>query len=316
MNKGVILVGEPMGLLIADREGPLDQAEGFSLAVAGAEFNVAVGLSRLGKKAAYMTKLGKDPFGARILRALEENGIGRELVSLSEERATGFMMKGQTQVGDPEIFYFRKGSAASTLTKEDVDQICFSQYSHVHLTGIFPALSSTALEAAFYLARRAREEGLTVSFDPNLRPQLWPSPSVMIQVINDLAKEADYVFPGTAEGEILMGSSDPELINNYYMDLGARAVITKCGSRGAYVTTREGSFLSPGFRVEKVVDTVGAGDGFAAGILYGLLEDRPLEEAVRFGNAVGAMQVMNRGDNEGLPTQEQLKAFLDFAQRA
>ena len=310
MKQGVILIGEPMGLLIAQEEGPLEDVSGFSFAVAGAEFNVAVGLSRLGKKAAYMTKLGRDPFGKRIYHALQENQIGTELISWSENHPTGFMMKGRVSEGDPGIFYFRKGSASSTLSVEDVDRLPFEEYGFLHLTGILPPLSDSTREASFYLMEKAREHGLTISFDPNLRPQLWPDTETMVQVINELASKADYVFPGTAEGKILMGSSDPEAINRFYLNLGAKTVITKCGAKGALVSTNEGSFWSAGFRVEKVVDTVGAGDGFAAGTIYGIQEGLSLPEAVRIGNAVGAMQVMNRGDNEGLPTREQLADFL------
>lgn len=310
MKQGVILIGEPMGLLIAQEEGPLEDVSGFSFAVAGAEFNVAVGLSRLGKKAAYMTKLGRDPFGKRIYHALRENHIGTELISWSDDRPTGFMMKGRVSEGDPGIFYFRKGSASSTLSVEDVERLPFEDYGFLHLTGILPPLSDSTREASFYLMEKAREHGLTISFDPNLRPQLWPDTETMVQVINELASKADYLFPGTAEGKILMGNSDPEEINRFYLDLGVKTVITKCGAKGALVSTKESSFWSEGFRVEKVVDTVGAGDGFAAGTIYGIQEGLSLPEAVRIGNALGALQVMNRGDNEGLPTPEQLADFL------
>ena len=303
-------MGEPMGLFIAQAEGPLEEAPGYSMAVAGAEFNVAVGLARLEHRVTYLTRLGKDPFGKRILRVLTQNGIGSEFVSCSEERPTGFMLKGKACEGDPEIFYFRKNSAASTLSKEDVDAVDFTRYGWLHLTGILPALSPSAREAAFYLARCAKEHGLTVSFDPNLRPQLWPSREEMVETVNALAALADYVFPGEAEGEILCGSREPEAISAFYLALGAKAVVTKVGSRGAYLASREGRELVPGFAVERVVDTVGAGDGFAAGIISALMEGLPLREAVRRANAVGAIQVMSVGDNDGLPTRAELAAFL------
>lgn len=108
MQTGLILVGEPMGLLIAQSEGSLDSVKGYDLAVAGAEFNVAVGTARLEHKVTYMTKLGNDPFGRLIVNELNENKIGSEFVSFSDERPTGFMLKGRTSVGDPDIFYFRK----------------------------------------------------------------------------------------------------------------------------------------------------------------------------------------------------------------
>ncbi|WP_337370381.1 sugar kinase [Megasphaera sp.] len=311
MKSGLILAGEPMGLLIAQSEGSLDSVSGYDLAVAGAEFNVAVGVSRLGHRVTYMTKLGKDPFGQRIIHVLNENKIGNEFVAWSDTKKTGFMLKSRVSQGDPDIFYFRAGSAASTLSVEDVEKIRFDEYSHIHLTGILPALSESTRAAVNLMFDKARQAGLLITFDPNLRPQLWPSQDVMIQSINDMASKADIVLPGTAEGKILMGSDDPKKINAFYRNLGAKAVITKVGSQGAYVTTATEEYLVPGFKVDKVVDTVGAGDGFAAGVITALMEGLPLKEAVRRGNAIGAIQVTSRGDNEGLPYPDQLKAFME-----
>lgn len=311
MKSGLILAGEPMGLLIAQSEGSLDSVSGYDLAVAGAEFNVAVGVARLGHRVTYMTKLGKDPFGQRIIHVLNENKIGNEFVAWSDTKNTGFMLKGRVSQGDPDIFYFRAGSAASTLSVEDVEKIRFDEYSHIHLTGILPALSESTRAAVNLMFDKARQAGLLITFDPNLRPQLWPSQDVMIQSINEMASKADIVLPGTAEGKILMGSDDPKKINAFYRNLGAKAVITKVGSQGAYVTTETEEYLVPGFKVDKVVDTVGAGDGFAAGVITALMEGLPLKEAVRRGNAIGAIQVTSRGDNEGLPYPDQLKTFME-----
>ena len=225
------------------------------------------------------------------------------------------MLKGRVSEGDPDIFYFRAGSAASTLSVEDVGKIRFDEYSHIHLTGILPALSKSTLDAVNLMFDRARQAGLLITFDPNLRPQLWPSQDEMIKSINAMAAKADIVLPGTAEGKILMGSDDPKKINDFYRNLGAKVVITKVGSEGAYVTTATEEYLVPGFKVDKVVDTVGAGDGFAAGVITALMEGRTLKEAVRRGNAVGAIQVMSRGDNEGLPYPEQLETFMKKVRR-
>lgn len=310
MKSGLILAGEPMGLLIAQSEGSLDSVSGYDLAVAGAEFNVAVGVARLGHRVTYMTKLGKDPFGQRIIHVLDDNKIGNEFVAWSDEKKTGFMLKSRVSVGDPAIFYFRAGSAASTLSVDDVEKIHFEDYSHIHLTGILPALTETTRAAVNLMFDKARKAGLLISFDPNLRPQLWPSQEVMVQSINEMAAKADIVLPGTAEGKILMGSEDPKAINDFYLKNGAKVVITKCGGDGAYVSTKDESYMVPGFKVDKVVDTVGAGDGFAAGVITGLMEGLPLKEAVRRGNAIGAIQVTSRGDNEGLPYPDQLKAFM------
>ena len=310
MEKGAILVGEPMGLFIAQEEGELSDVSGYSMAVAGAEFNVAVGLARLNLPVTYLTRLGEDPFGQKIVRTLQRNGIGSEFVSFSKERSTGFMLKSKVSTGDPKIFYFRKGSAASTLSKEDVDRMDFSGYGFVHLTGIFPALSESTKEASFYLIKKAREHGLTVSFDPNLRPQLWPDTETMVQTLNEFAALSDYVLPGEAEGELLCGDRDPRKIGQFYLERGAKAVVTKMGSRGAYLMTEQDQELVPGFSIEKVVDTVGAGDGFAAGILSALMEGKNLYDAVRRANAVGAIQVTSIGDNDGLPSRAQLAGFM------
>lgn len=170
MAKGLLLAGEPMGLLIAQSEGSLDSVAGFTLAVAGAEFNVATGAARLGHFVSYLTKLGNDPFGTRITNTLTANKIDSSNVLTSDTNTTGFMLKSKVSKGDPEIFYFRKGSAASTLDASDVEKIDFSKFDYVHLTGIFPALTDSTRAAMMALIKKAKELGLFISFDPNLRP--------------------------------------------------------------------------------------------------------------------------------------------------
>jgi len=315
MSKAIVLAGEPMGLFIAGHPGPLEAVESFSCAVAGAEFNVAVGMRRLEHPVGYLTKLGNDPFGKRIVNTLQANRIRTDMVSWSEDRATGFMLKSMVTEGDPEIFYFRKNSAASTLSQEDVDALDLSDYGTLHMTGILPALTDSTRAATRRLLSRARNEGMLVSFDPNLRPQLWPDQETMRTFMNEMAGCCDIYLPGIEECRILTGLEEPEKIAAFYRDRGAKTVIIKMGAQGAFVAADRQQYTVPGFPVEKVVDTVGAGDGFAAGVLSGLMEGLPLREAVRRGNAVGAIQVMSRGDNDGLPTREQLQAFMGESER-
>ena len=315
MAKGLLLAGEPMGLLIAQSEGSLDSVAGFTLAVAGAEFNVATGAARLGHFVSYLTKLGNDPFGTRITNTLNANKIDSSNVLTSDTNTTGFMLKSKVSKGDPEIFYFRKGSAASTLDASDVEKIDFSKFYYVHLTGIFPALTDSTRAAMMALIKKAKELGLFISFDPNLRPQLWPSQEVMVKTLNELASYADLVLPGCGEGKILCGSEDPSKINDFYRLLGARMVVTKLGPDGALVREGDNEYKVPGFIIDKVVDTVGAGDGFACGVITGLMEGLSLEKAVERGAAIGAIQCTFAGDNEGLPTQEQLKEFMQSHKR-
>ena len=315
MAKGLLLAGEPMGLLIAQSEGSLDSVAGFTLAVAGAEFNVDTGAARLGHFVSYLTKLGNDPFGTRITNTLTANKIDSSNVLTSDTNTTGFMLKSKVSKADPEIFYFRKGSAASTLDASDVEKIDFSKFDYVHLTGIFPALTDSTRAAMMALIKKAKELGLFISFDPNLRPQLWPSQEVMVKTLNELASYADLVLPGCGEGKILCGSEDPSKINDFYRSLGARMVVTKLGPDGALVREGDNEYKVPGFIIDKVVDTVGAGDGFACGVITGLMEGLSLEKAVERGAAIGAIQCTFAGDNEGLPTQEQLKEFMQSHKR-
>ena len=102
-----------------------------------------------------------------------------------------------------------------------------------------------------------------------------------------------------------------EKIADFYQNLGIKEVIIKNGSKGAYIRSGNESFEQPGFKVEKVVDTVGAGDGFAAGVLSGKLEGLSIRECAIRGNAIGAIQVTYSSDNEGLPTQDELKKFIE-----
>ena len=123
------------------------------------------------------------------------------------------------------------------------------------------------------------------------------------------AREADVVLPGLAEGRFLTGETAPEAIAEAFLKMGARAAVVKTGPGGAYAATRSESFFCPAYRVDRIVDTVGAGDGFAAGVISALGEELPLREAVRRGNAIGAIQLGFPGDNEGLPDRETLALF-------
>lgn len=301
-----------MALLIAENPGPLEQAEHFSRAMSGAEVNVSIGLVRLGHTVTYLTRLGDDPFGHYIEKRLRENGIGTEWLTFDPAYRTGIQLKGRVTDGsDPCTCYYRKGSAASRISPAEVEQIDLSDVDHIHVTGIPPALSDTAREATYRLMERARSQEIYVSFDPNLRPSLWKNETEMKSVINDLASRADMVLPGRGECEILCGTEDLEKSAAFYQKMGVETVIIKNGREGAFVRDKGESFCVPGYEVERVVDTVGAGDGFAVGVISGRLEGLSMEEMVRRGNAIGAMQVMNIGDNEGLPDRRGLERFQE-----
>ena len=301
-----------MAMFVAKTCGPLHEVEEFTRMLAGAEVNVAIGLKRLGHSVAYVTKLGTDPFGTYIENKLKSEGLDVQ-ISKDEDHFTGYQLKGKVMEGDPEVFYYRRNSAASCLSVEDIEKVDLEGARVLHITGIPPALSKSCREATYRLIERAREKNMLVSFDPNLRPTLWESQEVMIETINDIASRADIVLPGTAEGKILMGSDKPEEIAEFYRKNGAKAVIIKAGGAGAYVDWEDGKAFYPGYKVKEVVDTVGAGDGFAVGILSAWLEGLQMPEMVDRGNAIGSIQVSVASDNEGLPTKEELDAYMKGA---
>ncbi|MDE4542766.1 sugar kinase [Thermoanaerobacterium sp. R66] len=306
----VLLAGEPMALFIADEEGTLDNVSKFTKALAGAEANVAIGLSRLGHNVKYITKLGNDPFGKYIYNKLLEEKIDVSSVKFTDEYPTGFMLKSKTSKGDPDIFYFRKGSAASHMTPNDIDCDA-SEINHIHITGITAALSKDTLNTVYKMIQIGKENGIRISFDPNIRKSLWKSEDEMVATLNDIASNCDIVMPGIKEGLILTGSDDVDVIADFYLRRGVDAVIIKIGDRGAYVKTKDESFTVSGYKVEKVVDTVGAGDGFATGVISGLLEGLTLKDAVKRGNAIGAIIIMSPGDNDGLPYRDTLEKFMN-----
>lgn len=307
----IILMGEPMGLFMANETGPLSKVKTFTASIAGAEYNVAVGLARLGHTPAYCTRLGFDPLGERILDGMRQNHIATDLVTQVPGELTGFMMKSSTDQGDPDIAYYRKGSAASRLSAHDIDKLDLYGCERLHVTGIFPAVSESALAATRRLMARAKALELPISFDPNLRPQLWESEKKMTATLNSLAQGVETVLPGLGEGKLLTGQDTPEAVAAFYHRLGVKNVVVKLGKDGAYYSEKDGqSGYSPAFPVKKLVDTVGAGDGFAAGVISALAEGETLEEAAFRGNAMGAIQITHKSDNEGLPTREQLARII------
>lgn len=309
----VLTIGEPMGLMVATEPKALKDVTTFRRYVCGAEVNFAVGMSRLGHETAYISRVGNDPFGQHILDFLAEQHIGTDYVTLDDVNRTGMQLKAKTLEGDPEVVNFRRFTAFSYMDPSVVDTVQWEKYDHLHVTGIPPALSDSCRETSIAMMKAAKAHGVQVSFDTNLRPALWLSEAVMRENINYLASLADIVLPGLGEGKLLTGFDTPEDMADFYLKQGAKAVIVKLGTKGSYVKTAEEAFYAPAYIVEQVVDTVGAGDGFAVGTISGRLEGLSWAEAVRRGAAIGALQVQVEGDNEGLPTPDQLVAYQKSA---
>jgi len=307
----VLTAGEALVLLAAESSGALEQVDRYRRFSAGAELNVAIGLSRLGLRVGYLSRVGDDVFGRYLLAQMQREALSRALVTSDPGRSTGFMLKSLASEGaDPAIDYYRRGSAASAMGAADLPDPSAAAARHVHLTGILPALSSGCRDLAFAMAAQARAQGRRVSFDPNLRPRLWPSQDDMVATINALAARSDVVLPGLSEGRLLTGRDSAEDVAAFYLDRGAHAVVVKLGADGAFCADRDGLRVRvPGVPVRQVVDTVGAGDGFAVGVISGLLEGLGLQAAARRGNAIGARMVQFPGDSDGLPNRQELDSL-------
>ena len=304
----VVLFGEMMMLLVADKPGPLESVTTFHKRTAGAETNVAIGLARTGLKVGWASRLGTDSMARYLLGEMRREGVDCSRVVSDPTQRTGFQFKGRVTDGsDPPVEYHRKGSAASHMTPADIDADWLTGARLLHVTGVFPAISATARATARKAVELMRAAGGTVSFDPNLRPTLWASPDEMRQELNALAFQAQWVLPGLEEGRFLTGEQTPEAIARFYRERGAPFVAVKLGADGAYFDSAVASGYVPASPVKEVVDTVGAGDGFAVGVISALLEGRTVTEAVRRGTWIGARAVQVLGDTEGLPTREQLR---------
>ena len=298
-----------MALFAASEAGPLAQAQYFQRSAAGAEINVAIGLARLGLHVGWCSRLGADVWGRYLIDLLRSEQIDCSHVTLDDARPTGLMFKSRATSGeDPEIAYYRSGSAASQIGPGEIDESWLLAARHLHTTGVFAGVSAGTLATQQRAMELMRAAGRSVSFDPNLRPALWASHDAMRRAINDLAARADWVLPGIDEGRLLTGESTPEAIAHFYRQRGAAVVVVKLGKDGAYFDSPSGTGHVAGFPVAKVVDTVGAGDGFAVGVISALLAGLPLAQAVRRGAWIGARAVQVVGDSEGLPTRAELEA--------
>ncbi|WP_340023689.1 sugar kinase [Paenibacillus sp. FSL K6-1096] len=305
----VVTFGETMVLLAPDRMVPLEYVNGFQKHVAGAETNVAIGLARMGHTAGWFSKLGNDPFGRYIRQFVRGHGVDISEVRLTTEAPTGVFFKEQLSPDKIQVYYYRKHSAASLMQAEELNEAYVGGARILHVTGITPALSPECRKLTFRALGAAKKHGTTIVFDPNIRWKLWNREEAY-HVLNEIAALADYVLPGMEEGQFLTGCSDPAVIAERLLKAGAGAAVIKLGADGAYYSNGRSSGTEPGFPVKRLIDPMGAGDGFAAGFISGLLLGEELPSAVRRGNAVGSIVVGVSGDVEGLPARQDVDLLL------
>ncbi len=310
----VVCVGETMAALAPEPPESLDTGESLRLSVAGAESNVAMYLADLGVSAVWLSALGDDPFGRRVRAAIAAANVDVSGVRSDPHRPTGLLVKDPGPAGT-RVHYYRRGSAASALGPDILDDPRLGSAALVHLTGVTPALSPSCgalVERA--LATPPAERAHAISFDVNHRPALWQD-GTAATVLRDLADRADIVFVGLDEAQHLWGAD---------LDAGGvrellprpRLLVVKDGGREATALHGDGRMVTvPAPRTE-VVEPVGAGDAFAAGFLAGLMRGGALTSALRLGHITAASALGVTGDHGPLPDAATVERLLGLTERA
>lgn len=310
----VVTLGESMVLFTPKAVGSMTYASTFTKTIGGAESNVAIALARLGHDVGWISLLGKDDFGIYLRNTIRGEGVDTSQVQFIDTYPTAVFFKERKASGEPSVFYYRKNSAASTMAPESINEDYIAQAKYLHLTGITPALSESCLAAVHHSIDIAKKHGVKVVFDPNIRLKLWTKEKA-VPVLKEIARRCDIVLPGIEEGELLTGASNHEEIAAYFLQGSTELVVVKLGKDGAYYASQNSSGTVAGEKVEHVVDPIGAGDGFAAGFISGLLRGFSIEDSVKRANRVAAFALTVPGDAEGYPYEAQINPDYVQVQR-
>lgn len=305
-------IGETMVLFTAESDGRLRYATRFERSCGGAESNFAIAFARLGLRAGWVSRLGDDEFGAYLLSFMRGEGVDVSRVVLDGERPTGVFFKEKAVGGDAKVFYYRHHDAACALSPADLDRDYIAGARHLHLTGITLALSPSCEETVVEAMRIARAAGVPVSFDCNVRLRLW-GPDRWRQALERCVALSDLLFVTQEEAKLLCGATSPEEAVSRLMERGPREVVVKLGSRGAWVATASEAFHQPAEPVASVVNSHGAGDAFAAGLVGGRLLGWDTRRSARLGAILGATATTVTGNIEGLLTLREVTARLGGA---
>ncbi len=303
----------------------LPDATQFTKAPGGAPANTAVGLARQGVETAFIGRVSKDAFGDWLKNVLRENNIDVTSTVEDSQAQTRMAYVVTTSTGDRKLAEFSRISCADTrLRTEDFVEEHFTTASFLHFGSISlieePAKTST--EAAVKLAKKC---GMLVSYDPNVRLSLWPSPAICRETILGTLNWADIVKINEDELFFLTDSRDLENADKLREANDIGLMIVTLDSRGAYFSSSHGSKIVPGFSVQ-LVEATGAGDGFNAGVLGGLLgyvkgvenrrqaldaiDTEQFAVLIQRANAIGALACTKAGAIPALPTKQELDAFL------
>lgn len=314
-----ITLGELLIDFVSTESGvSLIEAPAFQKAAGGAPANVAVGLARLGVSAGFVGKVGDDDFGRFLAQTLAHNGVDTSALRFSDEARTMLAFVSLRADGERDFMFYRHPSADMLLHPEEIDLDYISAAKLLHY-GSISLISEPSRSATLVAVEGAIERGLLISYDPNLRLNLWPSAEAARQGMLTGWGFADVAKVSREELTFLSGENELEAAAEALWHERLRLLVITEGRDGCRYVTAEGQGRVPGYQVH-TVDTTGAGDGFVAGLLSGLLGNErawestsELESVLRFANAVGALTTTRRGAIPALPTREQVIAFLKEA---
>jgi len=316
----VVSCGELLIDFVALRRGVrLADAPAFRRAAGGAPANVAVGVARLGHRAAFLGQVGDDDFGHYLAETLRRAGVDVRGLRFTAAARTALAFVSLRADGERDFLFYRHPSADMLWRPEDVDREVVRVTRIFHF-GSISLISEPVRSATLTALAEARAHGALVSYDPNLRLALWPSAEAAREGMLLGWREADLVKLSEDELTFLAGSPNPAAVRQLWHERLRLVVVTR-GAAGCTYLLPEGQGTIPGFSV-RVVDTTGAGDGFVAGLLVGLLEQKgdwsreAIERALQLANTVGALVCTRRGAIPALPTRSRVMRFLREASRA
>ena len=294
----------------------LIDAPAFKKAPGGAPANVAVGLARLGVPSAFMGKVGDDPFGHFLAQTLAEAGVDTGPLCFTDRARTALAFVSLRADGEREFMFYRHPSADMLFTPDEVDRTALGAAKALHY-GSISLIGEPSRSATLHAIATAREAGCLISCDPNLRLALWADREAAGAGLRLAIAEAEVVKISDEELRFLTGSDDPAAARRQLWHDRLALMVVTLGSAGCVYFTPRCEGVVVGFGVA-AVDATGAGDGFVAGLLQGLIAERAivgdeprLRELCRFANAVGAITTTERGAIPALPTRERVLAFLE-----
>ncbi|SDO02992.1 sugar kinase [Alkalicoccus daliensis] len=306
----IITIGDGMITMNPKTRGPLRFSNEFERKAGGAELNLAVGAARLGLASGWISRVGNDEFGQYILNFMRGEGVDVTDVVKEDGYNTPLNFKEIREDGSGSTHYYRFPSPTETITAETLQNSKIKEAKIFYLSGVFPSLRPENVSLLHQAISIAKENGAKIALDPNIRLKLWSVESAREALLSFLP-HVDIVLSGEEEAAQLFGDQTLEAHIQEFQSYGVETVAVKRGEKGAAGKTADEEVVyASSVKAAKVVDTVGAGDGFNAGFLYGILQDWPLEKTLQFANQVGSMVVAVSGDNEGLPLLEEVAEAL------